>query len=122
MTTRQREALRAQRTLAERLRVWREERRNAAIERNTKRRKAERVAREGKRGIDRVPDKVKVAGLQPVQLVAHEHPTYRYRRNVALFYGSGLATGKNQPHVNPDKDRRLAGKARRRARRTGATS
>jgi hypothetical protein len=110
-TRRQADALRQQRTLAERLTVWRDERRAAAHKR------AKENRHTGPRGVDRVPDRLRVHPEPPAYLVKHTDANYRTRRDRALWSG-GLRTGSNEPHVNPDKDRRLAGKARRAARRS----
>ena len=113
-TRRQVDALREQRTMAERLTIWREDRREAARKRNKEARKNRRT---GPRGVNRVPERVRVHPAAPVAVVSYTDDNYRTRRNRALWSG-GLRAGKNQPHVNPDKDRRLAGKARRTARRS----
>lgn len=112
-TRRQKDALREQRSLGERLSVWREGRADAARTREAERRKADQAR---PRGVDRVPEQLRTR-VEPVTLVEHDHPTYRMRRARKNYLGGPLATGKNRPHVNPGRDRRLAGKARRRARR-----
>lgn len=109
-------ARRDQRTLAERLKVWREGRRDKARDLAAKRRKAEAKARKkskATRGVDRVPERYRVTGPAPVYVVQHTDAPYRWRRRHALNTGRTLTSSDNQPHVNPARDQRKGARLRK---------
>lgn len=97
-TRKQVDARREQRTMAQRLTVWREGRRAAADAREAKRRKAAKARRKKEsRGVDRVPERLRVDPPKPVYLIQHTAPNYAWRRARALSFGTEMATGTNQP-------------------------
>jgi hypothetical protein len=93
----------------------------------TKERRAERAkALKGTRGVDRVPDGLKIDPPAPTVLVEHTDVPASWRRAQRGFTGRPPGGGfrhpspprsTNEPRRNPDKDRALPGKARIRARR-----
>lgn len=101
-TRRQSQARRDQRGLRDNMSAWRETRRTAALKRLAERRKANQKEPKPK--------------PEPSWLVKHTDWNHRDRRELRRSFGR-MPRSTNQPYVNPDKDRRLAGKARRNARR-----
>jgi hypothetical protein len=111
------DARRRSRATRDRMRAWLSERKEAA-----EKRRAEAAPLTGPRGTDRVPERLRGLRVEPRVLHEHIDRAGRDRRHRPTRTGGSAFRGmplpsRNTPYVNPDKDRRLAGKARRRARR-----
>lgn len=112
-TPRQRDALRAQKAHGTNLREWvhtRGEEVAKLLRKLTARRKKKAETAGVTRGVDRVPERYRVAKPEPQWIARHEDLPRDYRR--ARGY---TATSGNTPYVNPRRDAksRKAGRLRK---------
>ena len=71
---------------------------------------------DGTRGIDRVPERLRVEQPAPEHVVEHTDAPHRDRRAMHINQGRAFRPGQNQPYVNPARAEK---KARAKARKGG---